>query len=104
MFGRNMRAYVTLLLLLISSDACAVTYCQPHKGQGDWSRRKVDGVWCYYQGRFDEVKPKWHKTEPRIPSKQDENEALEESVWPKNSEFQERWNSLDWGRSQSKGD
>ena len=76
-----MRAYVTLLLLLFSSDACAVTYCQPRKGQGDWSRRKVDGVWCYYQGRFDEVKPKWHKTEPMTPSKQDEIEVLEWSVW-----------------------
>jgi hypothetical protein len=99
-----MRAYVTLLLLLFSSDACAVNYCQPHKGQGDWSRRKVDGVWCYYQGRFDEVKPKLHKTEPMTPSKQDEKELLEESVWgpePKKSEFQERWDSLDWESIQS---
>jgi hypothetical protein len=38
------------------------------------------------------------------PSKQDEKELLEESVWgpePKKSEFQERWDSLDWESIQS---
>lgn len=78
-----MRLIAILLLLLISTPRADAVWCDEHKSASAPSRRMVEGRWCYYDGRFDEVKPVWKKYLP--PVQPDPPPEVVDS-------FEDRWN------------